>query len=117
MLICWLIFSLTENVLAHVIGITISRDVWCSLERIFALPSRARVQQLKYQLHTVKTGTSSMSEYSQSVKFIMDNLAAVANSIADSDLVSTLLSGLSPKYDSFITFRPSTVRRTHRPYA
>jgi len=32
------------------------------------LPSRARVQQLKYQLHTIKMGTSSMSEYIQSVK-------------------------------------------------
>ena len=66
-------------------------------------PSRVRVQQLKYQLHTVKIGTSSMSEYIQSVKSIVDNLAAVANLVADSDLVSTLLSGLSPKYDSFVT--------------
>jgi len=34
----------------------------------------------------------------------VDNLAAVANLIADFDIVSTLLSGLSPEYDSFITF-------------
>ena len=47
-------------------------------------------------------GTSSMSEYIQSVKSIVDNLAAVANLVADSDLVSTLLSGLSPEYDSFV---------------
>ena len=58
-------------------------------------PSKARVQQLKYQLHTVKMGTSSMSEYIQSVKSIVDNLAEVAIPVADSDLVSTLLSGLS----------------------
>ena len=44
-----------------------------------------------------------MSEYIQSVKSIVDNLAAVANPVADSDLVSTLLSGLSPEYDSFVT--------------
>ena len=48
-------------------------------------------------------GTSSMSEYIQSVKYIVDNLAIVANPVADSDLVSTLLSGLSPEYDSFVT--------------
>ena len=48
-------------------------------------------------------GTSSMSEYIESVKFIVDNLAAVANPLADSDLVSTLLSGLSPEYDSFVS--------------
>ena len=34
----------------------------------------------------------------------MDNLTAVANPIADSDLVSTLLSVLPPEYDSFVTF-------------
>ena len=69
----------------------------------FASPSRVRVQQLKYQLHTIKMGTSSVSEYIQSVKSIVDNLAAVANPVADSDLVSALLSGLSPEYDSFVT--------------
>ena len=44
-----------------------------------------------------------MSEYIQFVKSIVDNLTAVANPVADSDLVSTLLSGLSPEYDSFVT--------------
>jgi len=48
-------------------------------------------------------GTSSMSENIQSVKSIGDNLAAVANPVADSDLVSTLLSSLSPEYDSSVT--------------
>ena len=45
-----------------------------------------------------------MSEYIQSVKSIVDNLAAVANPVANSDLVSTLLSGLSLEYYSFVTF-------------
>jgi len=48
-------------------------------------------------------GSSSMSEYIQSVKSIVDNLAAVANPVTDSYLVSTLLSGFSPEYDSFVT--------------
>ena len=33
----------------------------------------------------------------------MDNLDAVANLVTDSDLVSILLSGLSPEYDPFVT--------------
>ena len=44
MLLCWLISSLTEDVLAHVVDLTTSRDVLCSLERIFAPLFRARVQ-------------------------------------------------------------------------
>ena len=84
------------------------------------LPSRARVQQLKYQLHTIKMDTSSMSECIQSVKSIVDNLAALANPVADSDLVSTLLSGLSPEYDSFVTSvntRVDLVLSEERPHA
>ena len=46
--------------------------------------------------------TSSMSEYIQSVKSIVENLVAVTNPVADSNLISTLLSGLSPEYDSFV---------------
>ena len=44
-----------------------------------------------------------MLEYIQYVKFIVDKLVAVANPVVDSDLVSTLLSDLSPEYESFVT--------------
>jgi len=44
-----------------------------------------------------------MSKYIQSVKCIVDNLAALVNSVTDYNLVSTFLSSLSPEYDSFVT--------------
>jgi len=114
MLLCWLISSLTKAIFAHVAGLTTSHDVWCYLKRIFVSPSRVRVQQLKYQLHTINMGTSSMSEYIQTVKSIMDNLAVVANPVADSDLISTLLSVCLPNMTRWSPpSRPCTVRRTH----
>ena len=45
-----------------------------------------------------------MSGYIQSVKSIMDNLEVAANPVADFDLISTLLGGLSSEYDLFVTF-------------
>ena len=54
-------------------------------------------------------GTSSMLEYIQSIKPIMDNLVAVANPVADSDLVSILLTGLSvmvPDFSHRVNFNP-----------
>ena len=48
-------------------------------------------------------GTSSISGYIKFVKFIVDNLMVVANPVADSNLISTLLSGLSLEYHSFVT--------------
>jgi len=44
LLLCWLISFLIEAVLAHIVGLTISRDVWCSLKPILVSPFRAKVQ-------------------------------------------------------------------------
>ena len=48
---------------------------------------------LKYQLHTLKKGSLSMSDYLQKKKSIVDNLAVVAQPVSDFDLASSLLSG------------------------
>lgn len=44
-----------------------------------------------------------MSDYVQKKKSIADNLAAIAQPVSDSDLASSLLSGLSSEYEAFIT--------------
>lgn len=82
---------------------TSSHVVWTKLAKVYASSSRARVQQLKYDLHTVKRGSQTMSEYILKVKSIADNLAAVACPVNDTDLVSTFLAGLSTDYDAFVT--------------
>lgn len=48
-------------------------------------------------------GSLSMSDYIQKKRSIADNLAAVAKPISDSDLASSLLSGLGSDYEAFIT--------------
>ena len=44
-----------------------------------------------------------MSDYLQKKITIADNLAAIAKPISDSDLASSLLSGLGSDYEAFIT--------------
>ena len=49
--------TLFEVVLAHVVRLKTSRDVWTTLEKMFALESKALIMQTRYQLATLKKGS------------------------------------------------------------
>ncbi|KAL5705838.1 hypothetical protein ACHQM5_024078 [Ranunculus cassubicifolius] len=49
-LLGWLLSSLSETVLAQVVGLNTSRDVWVALENQYASKSRARIMQLRREL-------------------------------------------------------------------
>ncbi|KAF6163512.1 hypothetical protein GIB67_002517 [Kingdonia uniflora] len=79
LLLSWIISSLSEDVFAHVMGLSTLHVVWTTLAKYFALSSCSRV------------------------KSIGDNLAIVASPVSNEDMVSSLFKGLSSKYDSLIT--------------
>ena len=60
-----LISSLSENLLAHVFGLKTSREVWVTLEKMFASQSKARVLQNRLQLTSLKKGALSIADYFQ----------------------------------------------------
>ncbi|KAF5451062.1 hypothetical protein F2P56_031361 [Juglans regia] len=95
--------SLFETVLAHVIKCHTSHQVWSTLERMFTSTSRARSMNLHYQLATLKKGGSSVSDYFHKFTTIADTLAAVDQPLNEFELVSFLLAGLGPEFDSFVT--------------
>jgi hypothetical protein len=70
-----LILTLTEPILAHVVGLKTSREVWLTLERLFASESKARVMQLRYQLATLKKGALPIVDYFQKAKMLAQTLA------------------------------------------
>jgi hypothetical protein len=49
-----LISTLTDAALPHAVGIKTSRDLWVTLERLFASDSQARIGQIQYQLASLK---------------------------------------------------------------
>lgn len=98
-----LLSTLTKSILTHVVGLKTSREVWLTLERMFAAQSQARVIQSRYQLATLKKGASSMSEYFQKAQTIAHTLAAVATPLQDSEFVSYELARLGSDYDPLIT--------------
>uniref|UniRef100_A0A2N9G8U7 Reverse transcriptase Ty1/copia-type domain-containing protein n=1 Tax=Fagus sylvatica TaxID=28930 RepID=A0A2N9G8U7_FAGSY len=98
-----LISSLSENILAHIVKCGTSREVWLTLERMFTSQSRARTMQIHYQLATLKKGDSSVADYFHKFTGLADTLAAIDHPLHDFELVSFLLAGLGPDFDSFVT--------------
>uniref|UniRef100_A0A2N9HBX8 Reverse transcriptase Ty1/copia-type domain-containing protein n=1 Tax=Fagus sylvatica TaxID=28930 RepID=A0A2N9HBX8_FAGSY len=98
-----LISSLSENILAHIVKCGTSREVWLTLERMFTSQSRARTMQIHYQLATLKKGDSSVADYFHKFTGLADTLAAVDHPLHDFELVSFLLAGLGPDFDSLVT--------------
>ncbi|KAI9195735.1 hypothetical protein LWI28_017622 [Acer negundo] len=60
------------------------------------------MMQLKLQLHTLKKGTSSMTEYLMKKKSLIDALLYSGNVMSDDDKIMYVLGGLGPEYDPFV---------------
>ncbi|KAL5704422.1 hypothetical protein ACHQM5_022856 [Ranunculus cassubicifolius] len=108
-LLGWLLSSLSETVLAQVVGLSTSRDVWLALEKHYSSKSKSRVLHLRRELHNLKKGSKTMQQYFLHAKQIADNLAASGNPLSDLDLQYTVLTGLDSAYDSVVTSLLATI--------
>lgn len=97
-----LISSLSKSILVHVCGLHTSRDVWLALEKMFASQSKARLMQSRLQLATLKKGSLSIFDYFQKAKGFSHSLAIIDEPLKDSELISYILAGLGPEYDSLV---------------
>jgi len=98
-----IISTLTEPYVVHAIGSVSSAALWSTLLSMFASQARARVMQIYFQLATVKKGSSSITEYFQTIKTLSDTLAATGQPLNDFESVSFLFKGLGSNYDLFVT--------------
>ena len=54
LVMCWIYSSLTEGVMAQIIGLDTASKIWTTLEKNFSAASKARIMQLRFQLQTTK---------------------------------------------------------------
>jgi len=73
-------------------------------------PSKARVSQLKRQLQSLIQGSKSRTAYLRSAKSLADQLTAIQKPIDDKDLISFVISGLNPTFNTFVTMFTITTR-------
>lgn len=98
-----IISTLSVETLPHVIGLTISREVWLTLETLFSAQSQSRIMQLKQQVSNMKKGSQTISAYFQKAQGFSHLLAAVGKPIDASKLASHILVGLGAEYDPLVT--------------
>jgi len=98
-----LVSSLSEPILANVVHLTTSQEVWLTLEKMFSSQSKSRVMQSRYQLATLKKGALSIADYFQKAQTLAHTLAASDEPLKSSEFVSYLLAGLNSEYDPLVT--------------
>ncbi|KAJ8628397.1 hypothetical protein MRB53_021704 [Persea americana] len=111
LLLSWILSSLTEGDCAQVVGLSTSYEVWHHLATTYASTSKARIMQLRLQLHQLKKGADTMSEFLLKAKSIADQLAIALKPIDDDDLVLYILGGLGSESGPFVT--SITTREAH----
>ncbi|KAF8377599.1 hypothetical protein HHK36_030981 [Tetracentron sinense] len=92
---------LTAEVHTFVIGLKMARELWLCLTETFAGASQERELGLIRQLHTIRKGNQSITDYLKSVKVICDELYAMQKPVSDRDKVFWAVNGLGPRFDSF----------------
>jgi hypothetical protein len=98
-----IISTLSMETLPHVISLSSSREVWITLETLFAAQSQSRILQLKQQLSKLKKGAQSVSAYFRKAQGFVNLLAAIGKLIDNSELISHILAGLGVDYDPLVT--------------
>ncbi|KAF6155295.1 hypothetical protein GIB67_019821 [Kingdonia uniflora] len=102
-LLSWINATLSETVLPYVVGVPTFEIVWATLDYRFSALFRSHIIQLKDQIHSVKKGTFSASEYLLNIKQLSYRLASVGKPMDDADLVLVTLNGLPSKFVAFKT--------------
>ncbi|KAK1629222.1 hypothetical protein QYE76_003537 [Lolium multiflorum] len=90
----WLLNALSPDVLAHVIGLETSAEVWDALNTHVSASSKTRVQHLRTALVETKKNTMSAEKYFSKMKTIAQELAATGKPIDDDELVWYVLKNL-----------------------
>uniref|UniRef100_A0A803PMY8 Retrotransposon Copia-like N-terminal domain-containing protein n=1 Tax=Cannabis sativa TaxID=3483 RepID=A0A803PMY8_CANSA len=98
----WLMNSISEAMLAHVIHCQTSAEIWTVLNQLFATRSRARLLQIRGLLQSTKKGSFTIDDYFLKMKQYADSLAAAEQPISDDDLILYILGGLGSEYESVV---------------
>ncbi|KAF5480780.1 hypothetical protein F2P56_001496 [Juglans regia] len=102
MILSAIISTLSDNLIAQMVGHSTSQAAWSAIEKLFSSQSHARVTQLRYQLATISKGASSVSDYFRKLKHLSDTMCAAGTPLSSDEFTSYLLAGLNSDYDALV---------------
>ncbi|KAK1645677.1 hypothetical protein QYE76_063482 [Lolium multiflorum] len=76
---------------------------WQILQRMFSSWSRAQIIQIRSHLTSAKKKGVSAADYFRNMKMLVDTLAAIVQPPQEEEVISYILAGLGPNYDSLVT--------------
>lgn len=75
-LVSLLLATLRDEAVEYIVGCKTAHKAWTNLQDIYATVSRARINHLKTELHTIKKGGDSVEKYMLRLKALKDQLTA-----------------------------------------
>lgn len=99
-LLHWLLNSITETMIEHVVNCRSANEIWTTLGTLFHTISKARILQIKGLLQSTKKGNLSIHEYLLKMKRFADTLLEAGDPVSDENLCLYILGGLGSEYES-----------------
>jgi hypothetical protein len=103
-LMSYLVKSLDQDLLAQMIGLTHSHQIWSTIQSLFASQSRARVNFLRGALINTKKQDMTARKYIATMQGFVQELAAAGKTVDQDELKGYILGGLDDdRYTPFVT--------------
>ncbi|GAB2239108.1 hypothetical protein Droror1_Dr00025021 [Drosera rotundifolia] len=102
MVLARLASSLSDTILPQVIHCSSAREIWQTLEVLYSTLSRARIQSVRRELHSLIKGTLSISAYVHNARALSCMLTLAGEPVSDPNLIYLLLGGLPSEFDSVV---------------
>lgn len=99
----WLLSSISQAVLPHLIGMDTSAKIWNAVVTLFGSKTTSKLMFYRRNLHSQRKGDLNMKEFLMKIKSCCDNLASCGEVISEREHVTAILNGLPPEYESVIS--------------
>ncbi|KAI0496212.1 hypothetical protein KFK09_022521 [Dendrobium nobile] len=95
--------TISASILPYVLHLDSTSAIWQTLETRFQSSCRSKVIQLKNELYRISLKNSTMAQYLNEVKLLVDQIEAAGYHVDFEDIILHILNGLPPAYQSFKT--------------
>ncbi|KAL4340276.1 hypothetical protein GQ457_08G017820 [Hibiscus cannabinus] len=99
----WLLSTVSEELLPHLIGQNTDIDIWNTLHQLYSGKTTSRLMSYRRMLHSQKKGDLSMQDFLMKIKLLCDNLDSCGEVISEYEHITTILNGLPPEYEPVVT--------------
>lgn len=95
-----LVGSMSEDILAQMVGRTTSASVWSCVTDLFSAQNRAGIRQIRRQLTTLKKHDMSAADYYSKMKGFADAMAMAGSPVPDDELIDYIVVGLGSQFEA-----------------